>query len=91
MISKQASTLPRRLIRRYRSSDPFELADALNITVLERGDFKRQKGAGLFLTRTYVWLWWFWRWAITRTNKLTVRFSIDRLKKSILSKIKSRS
>lgn len=45
MISKQASTLPRRLIRRYRSSDPFELADALNITVLERGDFKRQKGA----------------------------------------------
>lgn len=44
MISKQASTLPRRLIRRYRSSDPFELADALNITVLERSDFKRQKG-----------------------------------------------
>lgn len=44
MISKQASTLPRRLIRCYRSSDPFELADALNITVLERGDFKHQKG-----------------------------------------------
>ena len=24
-------------------SDPFKLADALNITILERGDFKRQQ------------------------------------------------
>ena len=45
MISKQASILPRRLIRRYHSNDPFEIADALGITVLERSDFKRQKGA----------------------------------------------
>lgn len=35
MISKQASTLPRRLLRRYGTSDPFELADCLGITILE--------------------------------------------------------
>jgi len=57
MISKQASTLPRRLIRRYRSSDPFELADALNITVLERGDFKRQKGAfKVILNNSFIFI-----------------------------------
>lgn len=57
MISKQASTLPRRLIRRYRSSGPFELADALNITVLERGDFKRQKGAfKVILNNSFIFI-----------------------------------
>lgn len=57
MISKQASTLPRRLIRRYRSSDPFELADALSITVLERGDFKRQKGAfKVILNNSFIFI-----------------------------------
>ena len=40
MISKQASTLPRRLLRRYGTSDPFELADCLGITILECHDFK---------------------------------------------------
>lgn len=45
MISKQASTLPRRLLRRYGTSDPFELADCLGITILECHDFKLQKGA----------------------------------------------
>ena len=45
MISKQASTLPRRLLRRYGASDPFELADCLGITILECHDFKLQKGA----------------------------------------------
>lgn len=45
MISKQASTLPHRLIRRYGTSDPFELAEYLGITILECHDFKLQKGA----------------------------------------------
>jgi len=45
MISKQASTLPRRLLRRYGTSVPFELADCLGITILECHDFKLQKGA----------------------------------------------
>ena len=45
MISKQASILPRRLIRRYHTNDPFEIAAALDITVMERSDFQRQKGA----------------------------------------------
>lgn len=57
MIDKQASTLPRRLIRRYRSNDPFEIADALNITVLERGDFKRQKGAfKVILNNSFIFI-----------------------------------
>ena len=45
MISKQASILPRRLIRRYHTNDPFEIAAALDITVMECSDFQRQKGA----------------------------------------------
>lgn len=45
MISKQAPTLPRRLLRRYGTSAPFELADCLGITILECQDFKLQKGA----------------------------------------------
>ena len=45
MISKQAPTLPRRLLRRYGTSAPFELADCLGITILECHDFKLQKGA----------------------------------------------
>lgn len=45
MISKQASILPHRLIRRYHTNDPFEIAAALDITVMERSDFQRQKGA----------------------------------------------
>lgn len=45
MISKQASILPRRLIRRYHTNDPFEIAAALDITIMERSDFQRQKGA----------------------------------------------
>lgn len=45
MINKQASALPRRLIRKFKCNDPFELAEALDIDVMERADFKRQKGA----------------------------------------------
>lgn len=43
MINKQASALPRRLIRKFKCNDPFELAEALDIDVMERADFKRQK------------------------------------------------
>ena len=45
MINKQASALPHRLIRKFKCNDPFELAEALDIDVMERADFKRQKGA----------------------------------------------
>ena len=37
--------MPRRLIRKFKCNDPFELAEALDIDVMERADFKRQKGA----------------------------------------------
>ena len=43
MINKQASALPRRLIRKFKCNAPFELAEALDIDVMERADFKRQK------------------------------------------------
>ena len=43
--SIKASALPRRLIRKFKCNDPFELAEALDIDVMERADFKRQKGA----------------------------------------------
>ena len=43
MISRKASILPARLARKYKSNDPFEIAEALDIEVLERSDFKRQK------------------------------------------------
>ena len=36
---------PQSLIRKFKCNDPFELAEALNIDVMERADFKRQKGA----------------------------------------------
>ena len=45
MINKQASALPRRLIQKFKCNNPFELAEALDIDVMERADFKRQKGA----------------------------------------------
>lgn len=45
MINKKATTLPRRLIRQFGCNDPFEIATSLDITVLERNDFKQQKGA----------------------------------------------
>ena len=41
MISRKASILPGRLARKYKSNDPFEIAEALDIEVLERSDFKR--------------------------------------------------
>lgn len=45
MISKQASTLPQHLIRKYGTRDPYELASNLDIEVMERSEFKQQKGA----------------------------------------------
>lgn len=45
MIDSRAFSLPKKLIRRFRTRDPFTIADMLGITVLMRNDFKRQKGA----------------------------------------------
>jgi Zn-dependent peptidase ImmA (M78 family) len=45
MSDKKTATLPRKLIQRFNTRDPFEIAEALNITVLKRYDFKLQKGA----------------------------------------------
>lgn len=44
-MDNRAFTLPRRLIRRFNTRDPFEIAEALGITVMIRSDFVRQKGA----------------------------------------------
>ncbi len=45
MVDKRAFSIPRRLIRKYGTRDPFIIAKALGIEVLFRNDFKRQKGA----------------------------------------------
>lgn len=45
MINKRASNLPHQLIRKYGSNDPYELASIFNIDVMERSEFKQQKGA----------------------------------------------
>ena len=44
-MDNRAITMPKRLIRRFNTRDPFEIADALGITVMIRSDFVRQKGA----------------------------------------------
>lgn len=44
-MDNRAFSMPRRLIRRFNTRDPFEIADELSITVLIRSDFVRQKGA----------------------------------------------
>lgn len=44
-MDNRVFTLPRRLIRRFRTRDPFIIAEGLGITVLIRPDFMRQKGA----------------------------------------------
>lgn len=41
----KAIAYARRLLKRMNTTDPFELADALNIHVMMRNDFKSQKGA----------------------------------------------
>ena len=42
-------------------------------------------------TRNFVWHWWFLLWPITRTSKLTARFSIGKCRESILLRKKSRN
>lgn len=44
-MDNRAISMPRRLIRRFSTRDPFEISDALGIAVLIRSDFVRQKGA----------------------------------------------
>ena len=57
MISRKASILPGRLARKYKSTDPFEIAEALDIEVLERSDFKRQKGAfKVILNNSFIFI-----------------------------------
>lgn len=57
MISRKASILPGCLARKYKSNDPFEIAEALDIEVLERSDFKRQKGAfKVILNNSFIFI-----------------------------------
>ena len=57
MISRKASILPGRLARKYKSNDPFEIAEALDVEVLERSDFKRQKGAfKVILNNSFIFI-----------------------------------
>ena len=57
MINKQASNLPRRLIRKYGCHNPYELASNLNIEVMERADFKQQKGAfKVILNNSFIFI-----------------------------------
>ena len=44
-MDNRAFSLPKRLIRRFETRDPFEIAEEMGITVLIRSDFNRQKGA----------------------------------------------
>ena len=44
-MDNRAFALPRRLIRRFQTRDPFTIAEGMGITVLIRTDFVRQKGA----------------------------------------------
>lgn len=43
-MDNRAFALPRRLIRRFQTRDPFTIAEGMGITVLIRTDFVRQKG-----------------------------------------------
>ena len=45
MERSKAIAFAQGMMRRIKTTDPFELADALNIIVLLRNDFKQQKGA----------------------------------------------
>ena len=57
MLDKRALALPRQLIRRYRTRDPFMLADALDITVMFRANFLRQKGAfSIVAGRSFIFI-----------------------------------
>ena len=45
MIDKRVFTLPKRLIRKYGTRDPFVIAEELGINIIMCSEFKRQKGA----------------------------------------------
>lgn len=51
MTDERALRIPPRLIRRYGTRNPFSIAEAQNIEVLIRNDFKRQKGAFKVIAR----------------------------------------
>ena len=51
MLDKRVFTLPKRLIRKYGTRDPFEIAEALGIEIIMCPDFKRQKGAFSVIAR----------------------------------------
>ena len=49
--------LPRQLIRRFRTRDPYELADLLGVTVMPRNNFLRQKGAfSIVAGRSFIFI-----------------------------------
>jgi Zn-dependent peptidase ImmA (M78 family) len=48
-MDKRAFTLPKQLIRRYQTRDPFTIAEERGIQILMRSDFKSQKGAFVVL------------------------------------------
>lgn len=51
MLDKRVFTLPKSLIRKYRTRDPFEIAEALGIEVVMCPEFKRQKGVFTVILR----------------------------------------
>lgn len=44
-MDNRAFSLPKRLIRRFQTRDPFLIAEELGVTILFNSGFKRQKGA----------------------------------------------
>ena len=51
MLDKRVFTLPKSLIRKYHTRDPFEIAEALGIEVVMCPEFKRQKGVFTVILR----------------------------------------
>ena len=51
MLDKRALTLPPQLVSRYRTRDPFILAEELGVTVMLRHNFIHQKGAFCVIDR----------------------------------------
>ena len=49
MTGRDVFTLPRKLVRKHKTSDPFELAKRLGIIVKFRSDFVRQRGASVII------------------------------------------
>lgn len=45
MVDERAFLYAQKLVKKHKTRDPFVLADELDIEILFRNDFKRQKGA----------------------------------------------